>query len=245
MEAECVPLVETSSPVRPVIRTPRTSLWPVSPISTSGQPQPCQPAMVIEEAENEVSRESGVRNRSVDVSIKVNWPSKPNREHKLPEDLESLGKMLACGTYKQIANSAWKNENLKSELIQLVRKDIEKECCELCSKKNPSCLRKTSKDDLLSFGMEQLTEEIKDRAPIFYSVLSAAAINRKSKAKNPSPQAEVGAIGMAAAVCLRNRSQYIIAVQLLITVFLYHSNWLVSSEYIKKIILSSVIFFLK
>ena len=123
---------------------------------------------------------------------------------------------------------------MKSELIQLVRKDIEKECCELCSKKNPSCLRKTSKDDLLSFGMEQLTEEIKDRAPIFYSVLSAAAINRKSKAKNPSPQAEVGAIGMAAAVCLRNRSQYMIAVQLLITVFLYHSNWLVSSKYIKK-----------
>ena len=103
VEAECVPLVETSSPVRPVIRTPRTSLWPVSPISTSGQPQPCQPAMVIEEAENEVSRESGVRNRSVDVSIKVNWPSKPNRERKLPEDLESLGKMLARGTYKQIA----------------------------------------------------------------------------------------------------------------------------------------------
>ena len=79
--------------------------------------------------------------------------------------------------------------------------------------------------------MEQLTDEIKDGAPLFYSVLSAAAINRRSKAKKPSPQAEVGAIGMAAAVCLRNRSQYMIAVQLLITVFLYHSNWLVSEKY--------------
>lgn len=81
---------------------------------------------------------------------------------------------------------------------------------------------------MLSFNMEKLTHEIKDRAPLFHSVLSVAAVNRKSKAKNPSPQADFGAIGMAAAVCLRHRSQYMIAVQLLITDFLYHSNWLVS-----------------
>ena len=82
---------------------------------------------------------------------------------------------------------------------------------------------------MLSFSMEKLAVEIQERAPLFHSVLLAAAVNCKSKAKNPSPQAEFGAIGMAAAVCLRNRSQYTIAVQLLITDFLYHSNWLVSN----------------
>ena len=86
--------------------------------------------------------QSGVQNaKAVDVSIKVKWPSK-DAERKLPEDLESLGKMLARGTYKQIANAAWQNKSLKKELTELVQKDIEKECSHLCSKKDPSCLRK-------------------------------------------------------------------------------------------------------
>ena len=133
------------------------------------------------------------------------------------------------GRKNKIANVAWQNTSLKKELTELVQKDIEQECSHLCSKKDPSCLRKTSKDDMLLFSMEKLAVEIQERAPLFHSVLSAAAINFKSKAKNPSPQAEFGAIAMAAAVCLRNRSQHMIVVQLLITDFLYHSNWLVSN----------------
>ena len=101
-------------------------------------------------------------------------------------------------------------------LTALVQKDIEKECSHLCSEKDPKCLRKTSKDDMLSFSMEKLAMEIQERAQLSHSILSAAAVNRKSKAKNP-------------AVCLRNRSQYMIAVQLLITDFFFHSNWLVST----------------
>jgi len=80
---------------------------------------------------------------------------------------------------------------------------------------------------MLSFSMEKLSVKIQERAPLFHSLLSAATVNHKSKAKNPSPQAEFGAIGMAASVCLRHRLQYMIAVQLLITDLLYHSNWLV------------------
>jgi len=173
--------------------------------------------------------QSGVQNaKAVDVSMKVKWPSK-DAKWKLPEDLEPLGKMLAHGTYKQIANAAWQNKSLKKELTALVLKDLEKECSHLCSKKDLSCLRKTSQDNMLSFSMEKLTVEIQERPLLFHSILSAAAVDRRSKAKNPSPQAEFGAIGMAAAVCLHHRSQYMIAVQLLITDFLYHSNWLVSN----------------
>ena len=75
MEAdqECIPLVKTSSPVCPVVRMPKTSLWPVSPISTYGQPQSCQPVMESKEAESEMHLQSGVRNRTaVDMSVKVN-----------------------------------------------------------------------------------------------------------------------------------------------------------------------------
>ena len=95
--------------------------------------------------------------------------------------------------------------------------------------KNPSCLRQTSKEVMLYLTMEKVATEIKDRAPLLHSVLTAACINGRSKAKKPT--CDFAAVGMAAAVCLRNRSMYMIAVQLMMTTFLYHSNWLVSNLY--------------
>ena len=148
----------------------------------------------------------------------------------LPEDLTSLGKTLVRGTYKQIANAVWKNEKIKKEIMQLVKKEVERECTHLCSKKNPSCLRKTDKEDMLDFSMEKLCSEVEDRAPMLHTVLSAAAINRRSRAETETPAARFGAVGMAAAVCLRNRSRYMIAVQFPITNFLYHLNWGVGTK---------------
>ena len=79
---------------------------------------------------------------------------------------------------------------------------------------------------MLDFSMEKLCSEVEDRAPMLHTVLSTAAINRRSRAETETP----AAVGMAAAVCLRNRSRYMIAVQFLITNFLYHSNWLVGTK---------------
>jgi len=38
-------------------------------------------------------------------------------EQKVPEPLESLGKMLLKGKYEQIAYAAWRSPNLKKELL--------------------------------------------------------------------------------------------------------------------------------
>ena len=147
-------------------------------------------------------------------------------ERKLPGEFKSLGKMLIRGTYKQIAVAAWKNQKLKKELEKLMTKEINKECSQLCSKKKPCCLRQTSKDSMLSFTMEKFTRELAERAPLFHSLLIAASVNPLSRAKKP--QNEFAAVAMAGAICLRNRSKYLIAVQLLITIFIYHSSFLVS-----------------
>ena len=168
------------------------------------------------------------KKKKVEVTVTAKWPSKVERKN-LPEDLTSLGKTLVRGTYKQIANAVWKNEKIKKEM-QLVKKEVERECTHLCSKKNPSCLRKTDKEDMLDFSMEKLCSEVEDRAAMLHTVLSAAAINRRSRAETETPAARFGAVGMAAAVCLRNRSRYMIAVQFLITNFLYHSNWGVGTK---------------
>lgn len=189
--------------------------WPFSPIQSQ--------------------REDNQDSNTTNVTVKVKWPSK-EAERKLPTDLESLGKMLLRGTYKQIANAAWRNLQLKKHLQLLVLKEIDRECSCLCSKKNPSRLRSPSKENMLNFSMEGLNNELKERAPLTFSVLVATSVNPRSKAKAQKNEINMDsfwspAVGMAAAVCLRNRSKFMNALQLLITIFNYHSGWQVSKNY--------------
>lgn len=160
-----------------------------------------------------------------DVTINVKWKSK-KASRMLPPDLESIGKMLVRGTYKQIAHATWKNVNLKKHLVELILKEVEKEAIGLCSKKHPSILRMTDKESMLNLSMDSISLELKDRAPLIHSTLSTIAINRNSRAS--SDKKHVGPIAMAVAILLKNRSRYMTALQLLVTIFLYHSNWMVS-----------------
>lgn len=226
-------LPSTSSPVHRVA----IPQWPVSPLALNEQPKTGsvrRPLVLHDQPDKLPMPGQPMEPDRVDVSVKVKWPSK-NKERKLPEDLQSLGKMLVRGTYKQIANAAWKNANIKKELIKLMARDIDKECTQLCSKKNPSCLRKTDKESLLSFTMEKFYDELRERAPLFHSMMSAASVNSRSRSKAPENEVLHAGTAMAAAVCLRNRSKFMIAVQLVITIFLYHSNWLVGHFFVNKI----------
>lgn len=211
----------TSSPVHQAPRIQTVHEWPPSPIfSTQPQESGVHPTRSVEPSR--INRSDGV-----DVCVKVKWPSQ-DRERKLPEDLTSLGKMLLRGTYKQIAAAVWKNPKIKKELQGFMAHDIDQECNQLCSKKNPSILRKTDKDSLLSFTMQKLYQEVEEKAPLLHSLLHAASHNKSSRAKQTKEELMNAGTAMAAAICLRNRSKNMIAVQLIVTIILYHNNWLVS-----------------
>jgi len=180
---------------------------------------------IVPESLSEANTETSSQEHT-EVSIRIKWPSK-EIDKKLAKERESLAKMLARGTYKQIAHAFWRCPKVKKELDVLIAKEVEKEATLLCSKKNPLSLRKTGKESMLSFSMEKLEGEIKERAPFIHSCLSAFAVNSKSRSNTPS--IHCGAIGMAAAICLRNRSKSMIALQLMITTFLYHSSWMVGT----------------
>ena len=157
------------------------------------------------------------------VNVRISWPSK-TVEKKLHPELESLGKMLVRGTFKQIANAAWHSKQIRKHLIVNVLKQIDRECTNICSRKNPSCLRSPSKQKMLDFSFAKENEELQERAPLFYSVLVAGGSNKKKTEKS----SWIPAVGMAASILLRNRSPYMNAVQLMLGIFLYHSNWAVS-----------------
>ena len=160
---------------------------------------------------------------STSVNVRIEWPSN-KMERKVPEQLESLGKMLVRGTYKQIANAAWRSPNLKKELQLIILKEIDRECMAMCSKKQPSCVRSPDQKKLLNFSFEKFNDELSSRAPFFQAILQVSCVNCRRDVWKQE-------VGMAAAICLRNRSQFMNGVQLLISIFGYHSNWMVRIVY--------------
>lgn len=99
----------------------------------------------------------------------------------LGADLQTLGKALArWGTYKQIADAAFCCSSLKTFLIKKTLQAVGKERNDLCSKKRPSLLRKSGPDEMENFSFQKLCEEWKQRAPLFYSFLTACATGKEN-----------------------------------------------------------------
>ena len=77
---------------------------------------------------------------------------------------------------------------------------------------------------MLDFSFEKQKAELETRAPLLLSVLVAAGSCRtKRDEKDLIPE-----VGMAASILLRNRPPYVNTIPLLLGIFLYHSNWIVS-----------------
>jgi hypothetical protein len=62
-------------------------------------------------------------------------------------------------------------------------------------------------------------------------MVHAASINKRSQCRTSNAELLNAGIAMAAAICLRNQSKNMIAVQLIVTIFLYHNNWLASNGF--------------
>jgi hypothetical protein len=58
---------------------------------------------------------------------------------------------------------------------------LSNEVSALCSRNNPSLLRKCGKKDLVNFDLQSLCEEWKERAPLFFSFLMTCCTNEAVK----------------------------------------------------------------
>ena len=73
--------------------------------------------------------------------------------------MHSLGKALARGTLKSVPQVAFHCPNLRRHLVG---QEVSKECKNLCS---------LSIDAIVKFSWAAVSEELKNRAPLFYNVL--------------------------------------------------------------------------
>eukprot|EP00794_Sanderia_malayensis_P009643 gene9643-10630_t len=159
-------------------------------------------------------------NEETRVFVRAEWHSGA-REKQLPTKLCSLGKMLVRGTLKQIAHAAWNAPGLQECICKEMLKSIHHECADLCSRSNPSILRKTTKEEILKFKFRDFGEELSMRAPLFHAVLQTASKGKQGQQKELF---QLPTICMSAAICLKNRSHHMTAVQLIISIILKHSG---------------------
>eukprot|EP00794_Sanderia_malayensis_P012580 gene12580-13869_t len=87
-------------------------------------------------------------------------------------------------------------------------------------KNAPSCLRLTSKEEIFGFTFEKLDEELTIKAPLVRSALMAISQCRSNKKDDD--------LFFTAAVFLKNRPRRLTAVQLLLTLMMRHSGFMVT-----------------
>lgn len=139
------------------------------------------------------------------VKLVVEYPSKTFNK-SLDPDLEALGKALAHGPPSRIAKAAIKCRSIQKQLIEQVLRIVSGEVNSLCSRKNPSLLRKSGKEDLQNYDMEKLCDEWKDRAPVFYSFLLTSCTSKSSKHVKWFPS-----VALAGSILLKQRNNHMSA----------------------------------
>lgn len=124
--------------------------------------------------------------------------------------MHRLGKALARGTLRSVAEAAFQSPKLKPHKEELVVKDVSKECKTMCSLRQPSILRGVGKEALVNFSWAAVSEEFKTKTPLFYKVLLAGARKRED-----SP-----AVTSATAIVLKQRDKAMSLVQYMTGLFL-------------------------
>ena len=152
--------------------------------------------------------------KSTNVNISVQYPSKTVNK-QIPSEYESIGKALVHGTPKRIANAVMKCKPISKFVLEKVLRTVSTEVNSLCSRKNPSMLRKTGKQDLIKYSMQTLCLEWQTRSPVFYAFLMTVALSRSNKQSNWLPS-----VALAGSILLKQRNSQMSATGAVIGILL-------------------------
>ena len=106
----------------------------------------------------------------------------------LPQWLSWLGETLTRHqeneVSEEIAAAAMSTSKIQTALLQRLSETIAGECKQLCTFSAASMLQKTSSEQLLSFNIHRLTNELKSQMHSLMTVLIAAAASTREGAEN-------------------------------------------------------------
>ena len=143
-----------------------------------------------------ISSNSEGNSQTSNVKLSISYPSKSVNK-------SLIGKALFHAIPSTIANAAMNCQPVRKHIEEETLGILKKKVMELCSKINPSLLRKSSKEGLTDFDLQHVCEEWKVRAPLFYSFLMASPSNKRTKASS-----WFGSVAVAVAVLLKQRNKW-------------------------------------
>ena len=159
------------------------------------------------------------------VNITVKYPSKTVSK-TVDDAYKTIGKALLHGPPSRIATAVMKCAPIRTLVIEKVLDIVSKEVAELCSRKKPSLLRQTKKDDLVKFSLDQLCEEWKRRAPLFYSFLVVS-----SATKSTGNTSWLPSVAVSGSVLLKQRNHEMSATAYVLGILLKSRSTEVSKQY--------------
>lgn len=143
----------------------------------------------------------------------------------LSEENSKLGRALAGGHIPSVAKAVMGHKSLREAVILSVLDQLESECSKLCQKSNPpSLFCKVPVSEIKEFEWDNLIEEFKNKAPLFFQILCSVTSRNDHRNKSKHGRAHNPGICMAAAVVLKERNQKMTGVQSLISLTLFASH---------------------
>ncbi|XP_066925749.1 uncharacterized protein [Clytia hemisphaerica] len=109
--------------------------------------------------------------------VVAKWPSSLKYK-RCTRDTTSIAIALLRGVHADMARRIWNHEKLKSFILELLIKDIVKECDKYCHDKTPSILRKTYPEDFVHFTYEKLDAELKEHCPMLREIVRRVTTKR-------------------------------------------------------------------
>ncbi len=152
--------------------------------------------------------------KSTKVNVSIEYPSKTFNK-QMPSEYEAIGKALVHGTPKRIANAVMKCKSISKFIVENVLRTVSTEVNLLCSRKNPSLLRKTGKQDLMKYSMQTLCLEWQTRSPVFYAFLMTVALSRNKQSHLWLPS-----VALAGSILLKQRNSHMSATGAVIGILL-------------------------
>ncbi len=144
----------------------------------------------------------------------------------MKDELAPLGKAILRGTYKNIAAAAMKSPHVQKEIVEIVLKKISSQCSGISSSKHPSLLRKTDVEDMRTFSLQEICKELKERAPLLYSVLLACSV---AKGSINMEKDWLPSVAIAGGILLKQRCRYMTSVQLMLSILVKHCGFQASN----------------
>ena len=128
---------------------------------------------------------------------------------------------LVNGAANTFAKKALSLPKLRHAITEEVKRLVKKECKSLCTTlpEKRSILRDTRPAHLTTFSWQNIITKLSFRAPMLHAVLSATVERRSHDQTRIAPR-----VGMAVAILMRERNQFMCAAQTLVSIVLHASH---------------------